>query len=92
MSCITKVGADAESERPAKRPFGGRSRLPKAAPDVVARQARITLLAFQAHDARDEALAFLNGHRDDLDGRPIDVAGGTDAGLAAAMALLPAKA
>ena len=92
MSCITMVDASAETERPARRPFGGRARLPKGDPAVVARQAKLTLLAFQAHDARDEALAFLNGHRDELGGRPIDVAGETDAGLVAATALLPARA
>lgn len=91
MSCITMVGTSEESERPAKRPFSSRSRLPRATPDVVARQAKLTLLAFQAHDARDEALAFLNGHRDDLGGRPIDVAGETVAGLTAAAALLPGR-
>ena len=89
MSCITKVDASEESERPARRPFGGRGKLPKAEPDVVARQARLTLLAFQAHDQRDAALAFLNGHSDTLAGRPLDVAGASDAGLVAATALLP---
>lgn len=85
------VAASEETERPARRPFSSRTRLPKAAPDVVARQAKLTLLAFQAHDARDEALAFLNGHRDELGGRPIDIAGQTEAGLAAATALVPAR-
>lgn len=89
MSCITMVDAAEESERPAKRQFGSRQRLPKAAPEVVARQAKLTLLAFKAHDQRDAALAFLNGHSDTLAGRPLDVAGASDAGLAAATALLP---
>jgi len=91
MTCITRVATSAESEKPATRRFrngGGRDR---ANPEVVARQARITLLAFQAHDEREEALAFLNRHSDVLDGRPLDVAGRDDAGLTAASELLTAQ-
>lgn len=88
MSCVTKVPVGTDLERPAGNRFGGRSKLPKGVPEVVARQARLTLLSFQAHDHRDQALAFLNTHSDELQGRPIDVAGETDAGLAAASSLL----
>lgn len=88
MSCVTVVPAHAESERPARRAFSSRGKAVKATPDVVARQAKITLLAFQAHDERADALAFLNSHSDVLGGRPIDAAGQDDAGLAAASELL----
>ena len=87
MSCVTIVPAHAESERPSRRPFA-RSRGDRAPTDVVARQARITLLAFQAHDERAHALAFLHAHHAGIGGRPIDAAGSDEAGLAAAIALL----
>ena len=87
MSCITVVAAESGAERAPRRQFGGRGRI-KAAPEVVARQAKLTLLAFRAHDERDAALDFLNGHSETLAGRPIDVAGASDAGLVAATALL----
>ena len=88
MSCVTVVPAHAESERPARRPFASRSKAAKATPEMVARQARLTLLAFRAHDERADALAFLNGHSDVLGGRPIDAAGLDEAGLTAASELL----
>ena len=90
MSCVTRIESGAESERPATRKFGRAARS-KSAPETVARQAKLTLLAFQAFDERAEALAFLNDHHAELDGRPIDIAGETDDGLAAATAALAAR-
>jgi len=88
MTCITRIAALAESDKPATKRFRGGGGRDRADPEVVTRQARITLLAFQAHDDRDEALAFLNRHSDALDGRPLDIAGRDAAGLDAASTLL----
>lgn len=57
---------------------------------MVYRQARISLLAFGAYSEKSHALAFLNGHNAPLGGRPLDVAGANDIGLAAAMEALRA--
>ncbi|WP_438827202.1 hypothetical protein, partial [Sphingomonas bacterium] len=91
MTCVTVVPAHAESDRPARRPFSSRSRSVKATPEAVSRQARLTLLAFRAHDDRVAALAFLHDHHDALGGRPIDAAGLDEPGLLAASALLPGQ-
>ena len=92
MSCITMAAPSGDLETPPlKKKFRSRYQTAKAVPEVVARQARITLLAFRAHDQRDAALAFLNDHSVELDGRPVDVAGQTDAGLIAATDLLNAR-
>lgn len=89
MTCITRAPVATDlSERPLKKRFRSTFGTAKASPEVVSRQAQITLLAFRAHDHRDAALAFLNEHSDALDGRPLDIAGKTDAGLAAATSLL----
>lgn len=91
MSSITIVPTGANLDRPATRKFGGRGKMAKASPEIVARQAKITLLAFQKHDDRADALAFLNGHSEELGGRVLDVAGDSDEGLAAATALLTSR-
>ena len=89
MTCITRAPVATDlSERPLKKRFRSTFGTAKASPEVVSRQAQITLLAFRAHHHRDAALAFLNEHSDALDGRPLDIAGKTDAGLAAATSLL----
>lgn len=90
MTCITKLPSGDLDERPATKRFR-RSAAARAVPEVVARQAQITLLAFQAHDQREHALAFLNEPDAELGGRPIDIAGAGDDGLAAATARLAAR-
>jgi hypothetical protein len=45
---------------------------PKLTPEAAARQGEVTTLAFKVL-GRDQAIAFLNGHNDELAGRPIDI-------------------
>lgn len=92
MTCITRAPVATDlSDRPLKKRFRSTFGTTRANPEMVARQAQITLLAFRAHDDRDAALAFLNEHSEQLQGRPLDIAGQTDAGLAAATSLLDAQ-
>ena len=88
MSSITRLTYGDNAPEPGKRRFRGHTAGGRADRATVDRQARLTLVAFNAHDEREDALRFLNGHSDALGGRPLDVAGQTDAGLAAAIALL----
>jgi hypothetical protein len=46
---------------------------PKLTADAAARQGEVTTLAFKVL-GRDQAIAFLNGHNDELASRPIDLA------------------
>lgn len=88
MSAITILPASGDlSPAPTKRfrrTFSGR----RDTPDVLARQAKVTLLAFRVHATREDAVAFLNVEHAELGGRPIDIGGADDAGFARVEALL----
>jgi uncharacterized protein (DUF2384 family) len=71
--------SDMAKPRPAKRRFRAAGAV-RATPEAVTRQAIAARLAFTALDG-DAARAFLNTPHADLGGRPIDVAGESDAGL-----------
>ncbi|WP_294335797.1 hypothetical protein [uncultured Sphingomonas sp.] len=88
MSAITILPASGElSPSPTKR-FRRAFSARRDAPDVLARQAQVTLLAFRAHATRTDAVAFLNLDHAELGGRPIDIGGQDDAGLARVEAML----
>ncbi|MBB3911414.1 antitoxin Xre/MbcA/ParS toxin-binding domain-containing protein [Sphingomonas desiccabilis] len=70
-------------QRPKRRQFVSRYKAPRLSPEEADRQGRITLMAFRMLGGRDEAIAFLNSHDPVLEGRPLDLAVGSDAGLAA---------
>lgn len=88
MSAITILPASGElSPSPTKR-FRRTVTARRDPPDVVARQARVTLLAFAAHGTREAAVAFLNTDHPELGARPIDIGGRDDAGYALVAAAL----
>lgn len=64
-------------------------RLPAAETD---RQSRVAQAAFRALPEPGAAAAFLNTARDDLGGRPIDIAIASDEGLERVLATLAAAA
>ncbi|WP_010543828.1 antitoxin Xre/MbcA/ParS toxin-binding domain-containing protein [Sphingomonas elodea] len=76
---ITRLEVGATSDEGDRRRFRGAVRS-KLAPEVIARQSRIALLAFQRFPDRAAALAFLNSVDEALGGRPIDIASTSEAG------------
>lgn len=89
MGAITRLATGASSDEVDRRRFSGSART-KLAPDVIARQSRVALLAFQCLPDRDAALAFLNSVNDSLGERPIDLASSSEAGAARVEAALRA--
>lgn len=88
MSAITILPASGDlSPAPVKR-FRRAFSARRDTPEVLARQAQVTLLAFRAHATRSDAVAFLNLDHAELGGRPIDIGGQNDAGLARVEAVL----
>ncbi len=61
---------EARIQKPRRNNF--RKAGPKLTPEAAARQGAVTTLAFKVL-GRDRAIAFLNGHHEDLAGRPIDI-------------------
>ena len=76
---ITRLEVGATSDEGDRRRFRGAVRS-KLAPEVIARQSRVALLAFQCFPDREAALAFLNSVDEALGGRPIDIASANEAG------------
>lgn len=76
---ITRLEVGATSDEGDRRRFRGAVRS-KLAPEVIARQSRVALLAFQRFPDREAALAFLNSVDEALGGRPIDIASASEAG------------
>jgi uncharacterized protein (DUF2384 family) len=67
------------------------SRFKPAMPrEAAARQARIAGSAWSVFKDRDAVMTFLNTHRDDLGGRPLDIAIASDDGLRIVEAVLAA--
>lgn len=71
-------------QKPTKRYAGER---PLDA-DETRRRGLAVRLASTAHPTAQEAMSFLNTHHEGLGGRPLDIATGSDAGLAAVQATL----
>lgn len=81
-------------EKPARKMFVRRPARTRMPVDALARQGRVTKLAWDALGGRDAVLAFLNTHHDALGGRPIDLALADATGLAsveAVIAAIPAR-
>ena len=64
------------------RPFRNKFDSPRLSAEEAARQGRATNLAFAAFGTAEATMAFLNGHDETLDGRPIDLAVASVDGLA----------
>ncbi|SFJ60889.1 Protein of unknown function [Sphingomonas sp. NFR04] len=90
MGAITQVAVGATSDEIDRKRFRGSSRT-TLAPDVIARQSRVALLAFQSLPDRETALAFLNSEDPALGGRPIDIASTSEAGAERVAAMLRAR-
>lgn len=67
---------------PKRKPFRNKFTTVRLSPDAVERQSRVTLLAWNSMGA-DAAIAFLNNHSSNLDGRPLDLAVASAAGFEA---------
>ena len=63
------------------RPFRNKFDSPRLSAEEAARQGRATNLAFAKFRTAEATMAFLNGHDDGLDGRPIDLAVASADGL-----------
>ncbi len=61
---------------------------PTLSPEAFARQGQAVRAAAAALIDADQVRAFLNSHHDGLDGRPLDLAVASDAGLAAVEAAI----
>jgi hypothetical protein len=84
------VLADPAAKPGAKRFHRFKPAMPR---EAAARQAQIAGQAWSVFKDRDAVMAFLNTHRDDLGGRPLDIAIASDDGLrsvAAVLAMPPA--
>lgn len=88
MNCISRCATLAQSEQGHRTKTFRKSSAILPRPEAVAREAQISLLAFGAFSERADALAFLNGHSEVLNGRPLDAAGLSSDGLTAATAIL----
>lgn len=88
MNSITQVAVHEQSDQTRRTRHFRKSSMTRAMPDVVSRQAQITLAAFRSYELRTDALLFLNDHSTVLGGRPLDIAGQDDAGLVAATSFL----
>jgi len=90
MSGVTHILAGASSEE-VKRVRFRRSAAGGPDPNVLSRQSRIALMAFQACGTREAACSFMNDIHPTLGGRPIEIAGGSEAGFASVRAALPSR-
>lgn len=66
-------------DKPVRRQFRSRSDIVRLQPDVQARHGRVTSVAFAAFGTSERAVAFRNCFDDALGGRPLDVAGESEA-------------
>ncbi|MEP9400374.1 hypothetical protein [Sphingomonas sp. VNH70] len=80
--------SDAPAPRPRSMQFTRKFQSVRLTPEQADRQGRIATGAFRHFGDRDRAMAFLNGHDDDLGGRPLDLAIASPEGLAACEAAL----
>lgn len=83
---ITKIAFGETSDVKVSR-FRAPARL-KTSQEIVARQSKVAVLAFQKLGDRRAALDFLHSADAELGGRPIDVASESDAGAERVLAAL----
>lgn len=87
MDGITRIAFGDSSDTVTRLHFR-RSIGNKPVPDVIGRQARMALIAFQTFGSRDAARSFMNCEHAQLGGRPIEIAGRDAAGYEAVRAAL----
>lgn len=78
---------EVEPSKPVARRFR-RAAGPPPDKRMVQRQMSATAHAYRVLGSVDDARAFLNAHHDGLVGRPVDIAGATDAGYEAVIDVL----
>jgi uncharacterized protein (DUF2384 family) len=78
--------------RPMRRQFVNKFKAPRLSAEEADRQGRVTLMAFRVLGGRDQAIEFLNTHDPVLDGRPLDLAVASPAGLEAVEQAITARA
>lgn len=78
--------------KPVRRPFRKSYTKNLMPADAVARQSRITRMAWEKMREPGEAIAWLNAQDDALGGRPIDLAAASVEGFAAVEAAIVARA
>jgi len=71
-----------DADKPQTQRFRRVQTGPRLAPESAERQSRIALMAWELLGP-DAAIAFLNGHNDDLGARPLDLAIASTAGFEA---------
>lgn len=79
MDGITRIATGAASDKLTRLRFR-RSISSKPSQDVIERQSRMAVLAFQTFGSREAARSFLNAENGRLGGRPIEIAGRDDEG------------
>lgn len=82
--------ASAPAAAKPRRTFTPRSQTPRPSPDQSRRQGDIAREAWAVLGERSAVMAFLNDQHPDLDGRPLDLAIESDAGLERVRAVLAA--
>ena len=65
-----------------RRVFIPHSSIPRLTPEQATRQGHVAREAWTTLGSREAVMTFLNVHHDALDGRPLDLAVDSDAGLA----------
>ena len=74
------------------RPFRKKFDTPRLSREEAERQGRVSKLAFETLREPAVVVAFLNGHDDDLGGRPIDLAVASPEGLLSVERVLAGRA
>lgn len=71
-----------DASKPITKRFRRQFNAVRVSPDEARRQGRIAVVAWERLGGRDAVMAFLNGHDEELGGRPLDLAVASDDGLA----------
>ena len=77
----------ARADKP-RRVFIPHASVPKLSPEQATRQGHVAREAWATLGSREAVMTFLNVHHDVLDGRPLDLAVDSDAGLARVRSVL----
>ena len=84
--------ADAPAVNPRKPQFRRFVAKVRLTPDQTRRQSTAVQIAWKSFGERDGAMAFLNSHDDELAGKPLEIAMGSDEGLTAVEQVLARRA
>ncbi len=80
-----------DTRKPQSMRFRRKFTTVRLTPEQASRQGQVATTAFRLFGGRDAAMAFLNGHDDDLGGRPLDLAIASAEGLATVEAAMTAR-